>query len=451
MSATLDADFVVVGAGVSGLTAAYELVRGGASVRVLEASDRVGGRTWSEPLLGTVVDRGGEWLSPEHARTQALCRDLDIELVPTTPSRGARLLRRSGELLRYSTPFPPLGVRPLVGLGRLVLETEIARRRIRILTPESARGAQRLDRLSVDAWLRARLGSEAAFDLMETAMRAVFCGEPDELSLLYLRFFLASHGGLLHLTSAGRGAQQYGVVGGAQEISCRLMDSLSDCVTLAAPVESLHSDDGGVAVATSSFAVRARAAIVALPPLLAAKLDVRPSPAPARSILVDRLRPGRSLKIHLVYERPFWRDEGLSGEAVSCVPPISATFDCTPASGAHAVLLGFVRGRQADAIAKLDENARRSALLEAVAVLFGPEGRKPLALLETAWAQQPWAGCCHTLFPPGALTSSSLGALREPVGRVHWAGTETSEHRHGYIEGAVLAGERAASEVLARF
>jgi monoamine oxidase len=150
-----------------------------------------------------------------------------------------------------------------------------------------------------------------------------------------------------------------------------------------------------------------------------------------------------------LYEEPFWRSDGLSGEAVTDAGPVTLTFDASPRDGSMGVLLGFVGGPEVGDLDGVGAEERRAAVLACFARLFGPRAEHPVDYAEQEWSAEEWSGGGPTSnFGPGGWTDCGH-ALRGPVGRVHWAGTETATIWSGYMEGALQAGERAAQEALA--
>jgi monoamine oxidase len=157
---------------------------------------------------------------------------------------------------------------------------------------------------------------------------------------------------------------------------------------------------------------------------------------------------GHIVKVQAIYERPFWRGDGLNGSSLSDVGPCNATFDSSPQSGTPGAVLGFVGGDEARAFTRLPADERRRAALGSFARAFGAQALSPIDYLETDWAAEPYTrGCPVGIAPPGLLTTYGR-ALREPAERLHWAGTESSTYWNGYMDGAVRSGERAAREVL---
>jgi monoamine oxidase len=168
-----------------------------------------------------------------------------------------------------------------------------------------------------------------------------------------------------------------------------------------------------------------------------------------RAQLAQRMLGGSYLKCQAVYDEPFWRADGLSGSGASDVGPATTTFDNSPPDGSPGVLLGFVSGSDARRLSRLGVSERRRAVLEGFERMYGPRARHPERYVEQDWSREPWTGGAPIFYmPPGTWTGYGA-ALRQPVGPIHWAGSETSEVWPGYMDGAVRSGERAAAEVLA--
>jgi monoamine oxidase len=189
--------------------------------------------------------------------------------------------------------------------------------------------------------------------------------------------------------------------------------------------------------------------VVAIPPATAGHVRFEPKLPAARAALNHHVPQGTLLKVAAVYDRPFWREQGLTGSAVSLEGPVNFTVDDSPPDGSLGAIFGFVGGGEARRFSKLGARRRRTEVLDQYAQMFGSEARSPRLFFETNWRVSPWSrGGPVALFGTGAL--NSLGpALRKPVGKVHWAGTETSDFWMGYMDGAVRSGERVARELLA--
>jgi monoamine oxidase len=291
---------------------------------------------------------------------------------------------------------------------------------------------------------------------MREIIRGTLAAEARDASLLHALFYLRSAGGMALLIGTGGGAQERRFRQGAQTVSVRLAESLGDRIVLGAPAEVVRHGEGGVVVEAGGRALAGgRAilaggrAILAVPPAVAGRIGYRPALPGWRNQLTQRVPMGSVIKVHALYEKPFWRDQGLSGFAVSDSGPVSAVYDDSPEDGSPGVLVGFIEGEHALTWARRGPADRRAGILARLTDFFGEPAGRPRELLERSWADEEYSGGCYAgYFPPGVWTSFGQ-ALREPVGRLHWAGTETATVWTSFMEGAVQSGERAADEVLA--
>lgn len=446
---SFDADVVVVGAGMAGLAAADRLVAAGRSVLVVEARDRVGGRVLNAPLDDEqVIDVGGQWLGPTQDRARALVRRFGLTMFPTH-DEGDNLLERRGRILRYRGNIPRINPLVLADVGQAQARIDHMARAVPLEAPWAAPKAQRWDAITFATWLRRNVLSREARELLELAVTAVWACEPQDLSLLHVLFYVHSGGRFDDLIGTSGGAQQDRIDGGAQQLALLLADALDDGVLLEAPARRVVQDTNGITVHAAGHELRAQRAIVALPPAITARLTYDPPLPAARDQLTQRLPMGSVIKCMAIYDEPFWRNDGLSGQAISADGPARVVFDNTPASGSPGVLLGFLEGRQARVLSAASSAERREQIVATFARLFGPRAAQPTGYLDKDWSSEPFTRGCYTaLFVPGAWTGFGR-ALRSPIGRLHWAGTETATRWSGYIDGAIHSGEEAAQAVLA--
>lgn len=437
-----DVDVAVVGGGFAGLTAARRLKERGLSVAVLEARDRVGGRTHTIEVEGVALDMGGMWVGPGQARLHALARELGV---PTTPQVmvGQTVVVMDGEAHRGGMPGA-LDAEALTEFGAATAEIEELARQVVPDAPWETAGADQLDAMTFATWMDERISSPGARLLMATVVNSVFATDPANLSVLGVARYAALGGGWERLTGTQGGAQQDRFVGGVEPLARKLADLIGDSLRLSWPVRRIATE-GAVNIEGDRGSISARRAIVAIPPTLAGRIVYEPSLPGRRDQLTQRLPAGSVIKFHVVYDRPWWRNEGLSGQILGPGTPIGVTFDTSPP---HAgVITGFFEGRHAVEMGLRSQGERQAAVLELLAKAFGEKAREFVAYADLDWSQEPWTrGCYGAHFPPGVWTTYGQ-ALREPVGRIHWAGTETARHWTGYIDGAIESGERVAAEV----
>jgi monoamine oxidase len=432
----------IVGAGIAGLTAAVDLVEGGADVVVLEARERVGGRMYGiEVAPGNWADAGAAYLGDRHTAVLETMALLGLRTTPTTVA-GASRFAFGADAVSSSGRFPPLSA---VALGELFELLDGVTKAVELDAPWLTPDAAYLDTLTAAAWADENLTHPDARTFFPLFLGEMMAADPADVSVLHMAFYLRSGGGLRYLNAFEGGAQQDRVHGGAHRLCEELAVRLGDRVHLAEPVSAIHQADDRVSVVSSAGTTYADVAVVALPPLLADHLDFRPGlPAPRAGVHTGR---GCAVKVHLVYPTPLWRDHGLSGWSMSAGGPVLSTVDDSPVGGAG-VLTGFVTGAEARRFSGLPPEDQRAEALAQAQRLF-PELPEPTGFFVTDWLGDPYSkGCYAALFGPGDWLN--LGPrLTTPHGRVHWAGTETSLEFFGLIEGAIRSGHRAARDVLA--
>ena len=226
-----------------------------------------------------------------------------------------------------------------------------------------------------------------------------------------------------------------------------MADDLGDALHLENPVHAISQTDG-VVVQGASVTVRAKRVIVTIPPALASRVQYDP-PLPAdKALLLHQMPAGTEIKAVVVYDEPFWRHDGRCGASVAIDDAFEVTLDTSPPEGDVGVMALYSAGHKARALARTSPEERRTVVLDILGRRFGPRSAQPLQLVEENWAEQEWTrGCSMAHFGTGVLTQHGR-AIRQPVGRIHFAGTETATVSHGAIDGAVRSGERAAMEIL---
>ena len=451
-------DVVIVGAGFAGLAAAREIERKGHSAIVVEARRRVGGRALNAGIGGgEITERGATFVGPTQDRIIGLAAKMGVDIFPTF-NEGENMYITSTQRLRYADTGPTGTAPPdpviLPDLARVVSDLNDRSTRVPVDAPWEAEGAAALDAQSLDAYIKENSLTPQFRELVPLATRAIFGAEPAELSLLFTLFYIASSGNEQNVGTFERnfntrgGAQESRFVGGSQEICFRLAKKLGRSVILNSPVKRITQTRHGVTVHSRRAEITAKQVIVAMPPVLTGKIAYEPGLPSERIELVERLPQGYLTKVTVVYPTPFWREQGLTGQVLATAGPVNATFDDSPEDGSRGVAFGFIGGDSGRDFAKLSTRARRDAVIANFADFFGPQAMEPVKYIESAWKQETYSlGCPVAVAAPGVYTAHGR-ALRKPVGRIHWAGTETSNYWNGYMDGAVRSGERAAIEVL---
>jgi monoamine oxidase len=339
----------------------------------------------------------------------------------------------------------------LVQLQAAIWWMDALARRLSPEAPWAHARAAGWDATTLDAARRVLLWSADARGAMDAAMRTIFGAEAGELSFLHALAYVRSAGSLESLLATEGGFQHDRLRGGAQALALALAERVgADRVHLGRPAISVCQDADGVTVEDARGAVwRARRAVLAVPLPLASRIAFEPALPPLRTQLTERAYMGAAVKCFARYDRAFWRERGLSGEAASADGLVSVTFDQCGENGDTPCVLAFVGGRAARTWHRWDPATRRALVLERLAAYFGPEALRPRAWGEVDWCTERWSGGGPiALFPTGTLSTHGT-ALREVCGRIHFAGTETARACMGFIEGAVEAGQRAAEEVAA--
>ncbi|YAL82549.1 flavin monoamine oxidase family protein [Dermacoccaceae bacterium W4C1] len=449
------ADVVIIGAGLSGLIAARQVLRAGLEPLVVEASDRVGGRILSEQVApGVVLELGAQWIGDTHTRMQSLAAEFGIgtyrqfedgEATYEFDGPGSPVLREA-EFTRAHGSAQRAVEQVLRRLDEMASTVSADQ-------PWAAPNADEWDRITVAQWYDAQGLDGVGRELLEICTVGILAVPTSEVSLLGLLTNVATCGvGADLLSESEGGAQTMRFVGGTSRIPQALAASLGDRIVLDSPVTTLsYRDDDVTVTCRTGLQVRARRAIVALAPTLAGRIMYDPPLPGLRDQLTQRMPQASATKMFALYDEPFWRADGLSGQLISTVGPARMSNDsCMPPGESDAgILLGFLEGESSRVAARWSEQERRDAFVDELVRHFGPRAARPELVVEGGWVEREWTRGCYNA-NPGPCGWIHFGpALTAPIGPIHWAATETASQWSGYMEGAVEAGERAAAAVLA--
>jgi monoamine oxidase len=449
-------DVAVVGGGLAGLSTARSLREAGLDPVVLEARDRVGGKTHSGRTDdGDVFEYGGQWVGADQERVLALIDDLGLDTRPQY-DEGTLITRLDGERTvadDYEDALASIGDPGASELEAAFAEVERCVEQVPRENPQAAPNAEVWDTLTLKSWADDWFDSPAAQATFERMVPGIYTADPGEISFLFFCYYARTAGGFDMVAGLNEAADSHAeVVVEVQSIAQGLTGELGERVRYDSPVRRIEQDDTGVTLDTPAGTVDAEYAVVALPPSLAGRIDYAPVLPSARDELTQRMPNGAVVKCLLGYDEPFWREAGLSGFVEDDAGPADYFFDDGGPDGETGQLAGFICGDAARVWADRSELERREALTSQLVSVFEDERfGTPASYHDRAWANEPHSrGAYHGYPTPGTMTAC-WDAIREPVGRLHWAGAETATKWYGHMDGAIRSGERAAAEVVERF
>ena len=445
---TLEADVVIVGAGLSGMIAARRVLEAGLVPLVLEADDRVGGRILTEVVDGVPLELGAQWIGDTHERMFALAAELGVETFPQYDEGetsyeldGSGVLREKDFHARYASELAELE-RVLRRLDGLAAEVPVE-------APWQAPRAAEWDAITAGAWYDDQGLSVVARTLLEICTVGILAVPTAEVSFLHLLFTIQTCGVTAELFAESEGgAQTTRFVGGTSELPRRLAALISDHIVLEVPVLLIeHAADSVTVHCRGGVVARGRRVIVAISPTLAGRIMYDPPLSGVRDQLTQRLPNGSAMKAFFFYGEPFWRADGFNGQLISDVGPARMSNDtCIPGDDRGVILL-FLEGDQARTVGRLPEAERRAAMTAELVRHFGSRAAHPAHYVDGEWSDRQWTrGCYNANHGPHVWTKYGP-ALTVPIGVIHWASTDTATQWSAYMEGAVDAGERAAREV----
>ena len=446
--AEITRDVLIVGAGAAGLTAANDLRKAGLSVAVLEARDRVGGRLWTDVIDGAMLEIGGQWVSPDQDALKDTIEELGLETYSRYREGDSVYVGPDGKAHRFTGEMFPVSAETEAVIARItgILDALVAE--IDPDKPWEHPNAAEWDSISWDAWLRSQTDDDEAVRNLAFATGSAMLTQPTHaFSVLQSLLRAASAGSDANLVDADFILDKR-VVGGLQQVPLRLAERLGEDVLLNQPVRSLEWSDDGVVATTDDLTVRARYAILAHAPILYNRISFVP-PLPRRQHqLHQHLSMGFVIKVHAVYDRPFWREQGLSGTAFSPYELSHEAYDNSNHGDERGTLVGFVSDANADGVSELSAEERKERILESLSHYYGPEAKNPIVYYESDWGSEEWTrGAYAASFDLGGL--HRYGAdLRTPVGPIHFACSDMAGAGYQHVDGAIRMGHFVAANIV---
>lgn len=450
---TLERNVVIIGAGPSGLTAARKLKAAGLSVAVLEARDRVGGRTWSDTIDGAFLEIGGQWISPDQEALSELVEELGLETFPRYREGESVYIGSDHRAVRYSGDMFPVAESTAREMERLITLLDGLTAKTDPATPWTHPDARALDTISFSAWLREQSSDEEACNNIGLFVAGGMLTKPaHSFSALQALLMASSAGSFSNLVDENFILDRR-VAGGMQQVSERMAAELGEDVILGAPVRTLRWNEDGHSVTAEAdgVTVHARYAIMAVPPNLYSRVSYDP-PLPRRQHQMHQhVSLGLVIKVHAVYEKPFWRESGLSGTCFGAHELVQEVYDNTNHGDSRGTLVGFVSDEKADAMFELTAEERRQAILESIARYLGDEALTPEVYYESDWGSEEWTrGAYAASYDLGGLHRYGPDQLT-PVGPIYWSCSDLAAEGYQHVDGAVRMGAKTAERIISRF
>lgn len=436
---------VVVGAGLAGLAAAWELERTGWQVTVLEARSRLGGRVHTLSFAsGQHAEAGGEYVDTRHTALLGYARRLELELEDVRRGWGGLddLVYRRGQRM-------PLGQFRGGGanarqIGRFWTRLYGLLDEVSVSEPGTRRGPEH-DRVSIaDFFDRLSISGHARF-LLEAEFRDDYGVEPRALSLLSVLFAEK-----VAWDQADSGVEAFRVRGGNSRLVEAIAAQLAGPVRTGCAVMEVERSSSGVSARTDDGRLLAADHCVLAVPLPALRrIVVTPKlPAPLARAAAE-LGYATVVKTVLGYRRRFWRERGFSGDVYSDMP-LGSTWEATDQQpGQRGLLISYASGARGRAAATRRAGERIGAAGRGLERVFSGSRALQDGAGSVAWARERYSGGCWVSYAPGQTVRHWPALHDSPsLGRIHLAGEHT-ERLSGYMESAIRSGQDAAARVTA--
>lgn len=445
-------DAVVVGAGATGLTAAYRLARGGQQVMVLEARDRVGGRLRTEVHGDLPFEIGGQWVSPDQSALVELLDELGLSTYPRYRDGDSLYVAADGVARRFAGETLPIDDATQAEIDRLSALLDALAADMDPDRPWDHPQAAELDSVTFSQWLDTQTDNIEARDNIALYLGPAMLTKPVwSFSMLTAVLMCSSAGSFEHLVDADFILDRC-VVGGLASVPTTLAEKLGDAVRLDADVTHIDVDAGGAVITFNGERIQARQVVLALPPTHVRRIRITPDLPAEHRHAREQQSFGLVIKVQAEYDKPFWRDAGLSGTGFGPYQLVHEVYDNTWFDGEReastGVLVGFVASQNADSVLRLPEDQRRERILASLGSYFGELALHPRTYVESDWQDQELTGGAYaTCFEVGSLTR--YGArLREPVGPIWFGSSDCAGLGFGHVDGAVRMGTLIAQRIL---
>ena len=447
-SATDDKRIIVVGAGLAGLSCAYELDQAGYNVVLIEARSRPGGRvnTYRNPFDDNLyAEMGGEYVGGTATYVREYCKKFDLKVLPAKQYDGVfvRNQRLTMEGLRSGSdtlPFDGTLKGQLFGQ-----EVQYIQKWIDLVKKKgiSDPQVQALDKISVEEILKQGGAPKDIIDLFTYTNATEETTSPSNMSALHMVLSNTKTSSFNENTVEGR------IFGGNDQLPKSLAKKLGKKIMYNKSLKRLDFDSNGVTVTIKenekTTSIKATKCVLAVPASILKDIDINPGFSPEKTSCIKTQKYGHAMKTAMQYRKRFWDQKNSIGQRVFTDTPLRRIYHFSiDQPGPRGILLSFTSGEDAIKIGKLDENKRLNIAQNTCKKIWPESPEYWEKGITKYWNEDPWVKASYSL--DGIGQNGYREILAKPEGPIFFAGEHTAIQRAS-MNGAIESGFRATEEI----